>query len=202
MSLRTKWHWIRHAPVTTAGGLIYGQQDMPADTSDTPVYAGLARKLPADAVLVTSHLIRTQQTAAAIGAAGLTLPEAVVEHDLAEQNFGDWQGKHHDEVNEEMGARHPFWLNPAEHQPPNGESFAAVCRRVAAVVERLTARFAGQDIVCVAHGGTIRAALAMAVGVTPEQALAFSVHNCSITELAHLADHDAWAIARINERPA
>ena len=46
------------------------------------------------------------------------------------------------------------------------------------------------------------AALAMAVGVSPEQALAFSIHNCSITELAHLPDHGSWAIARINERPA
>lgn len=202
MSSPTRWHWIRHAPVTAAGGRIYGQQDMPADTSEVAVYAGLARKLPADAVLVTSHLVRTHQTAAAIVNAGLAMPEAIVEADLAEQNFGDWQGKHHAEVHGELGERHPFWLNAADHRPPNGESFTHVCNRVAAVVERLTGRFAGKDIVCVAHGGTIRAALAMAVGVTPEQALAFSVHNCSITELAHLADHGAWAIARINERPA
>ncbi len=198
----TRWFWIRHAPVTTAGGRIYGQRDMPADTSDAATFAGLAARLPQAAVLVTSHLMRTQQTAAAIEAAGLTLPEAVVEPDMAEQNFGDWQGRRHSEVWDEMGARHPFWLSPAAHEPPNGESFDHVCRRVADAVGRLTARFGGSDIICVAHGGTIRAALAMALGVPGEQALAFEIDNCSITELGHVADHDAWGVKRINERAA
>lgn len=198
----TQWFWIRHAPVTTAGGRIYGQQDMPADTSDGATFAGLAARLPEGAVLVTSHLMRTQQTAAAIETAGLTLPEAVVEPAMAEQDFGDWQGKFHNEVWDELGARHPFWLSPATHEPPNGESFDNVCRRVAEAVTDLTARFRERDIICVAHGGTIRAALAMALGVSGELALAFNIDNCSITELAHVADHDTWGVGRINERAA
>ena len=198
----TRWHWIRHAPVTTAGGRIYGQRDMPADTSDTATFAGLAARLPAAAVLVTSNLMRTHQTAAAIAAAGLALPEAVVEPAMAEQNFGDWQGRFNHEVWDELGAQHPFWLSPAAHEPPNGESFDAVCGRVAAAVEALTARFEDRDIICVAHGGSIRAALAMALGIPGEQALAFEIENCSITELAHVKDHGTWGVARINERAA
>ena len=66
MSAITRWWWIRHAPVTSANGRIYGQMDMDCDTSDTPVYDGLAGLLPRDAVWVTSHLRRTTRTAEAI----------------------------------------------------------------------------------------------------------------------------------------
>ena len=54
----TRWWWVRHAPVPpeAGGGVIYGNRDVRADTSHAPTFAGLARLLPADAVLATSHL--------------------------------------------------------------------------------------------------------------------------------------------------
>ena len=64
----TRWWWIRHAPVTTSGGRIYGQTDLPADTTDPAPYPPLARRLPREAVWVASHLRRTHETAAAIRA--------------------------------------------------------------------------------------------------------------------------------------
>ena len=134
----TRWWWIRHAPVpeSTSGGRIYGALDMPADTTDAATFAGLARRLlPKGAVLATSHLQRTHQTAAAIQAAGLGLPEPIVEADLAEQHLGDWQGRHADAVREELGEQHPFWLAPAHTRAPNGESFIDVVARVAAVID-------------------------------------------------------------------
>ena len=39
----TRWWWIRHAPVVVAGGKIYGQRDLPADTSDKGVFSFLAK---------------------------------------------------------------------------------------------------------------------------------------------------------------
>ena len=52
------------------------------------------RLLPRDAVWLTSHLVRTHQTAQAIFAAGDfdATPEFVQDKDLAEQHLGDWQG--------------------------------------------------------------------------------------------------------------
>ena len=38
----------------------------------------------------------------------------------------------------------------------------------------------------VAHGGTIRAALALAMAVEPEAGLVFATDNCSITRLDHV----------------
>ena len=83
MSTRTRWWWVRHAPVTSTEGRIYGNTDPPANVEDPPTYAALARFLPDESTLVTSHLQRTRQTAEAIRAAGLDMPDRRFErHEL------------------------------------------------------------------------------------------------------------------------
>jgi alpha-ribazole phosphatase len=72
--VRTRWWWIRHAPVIVDEGRIYGQSDLPCDCSDARVFASLATLLPRKAVWLTSHLARTKQTAQAIFAAGNLKP--------------------------------------------------------------------------------------------------------------------------------
>ena len=62
----------------------------------------------------------------------------------------------------------------------------------------------GRDIVAVTHGGTIRAALALALAVPLQTALAFTVENCSLTRIDHLAIDDApglWRVVAVNHRP-
>jgi alpha-ribazole phosphatase len=81
------------------------------------------------------------------------------------------------------GAAHRFWHAPAVVRPPGGESFADVMVRVAAAVQRISPGAAGRDLVVVAHGGSIRAALAHALGIEAERALGFAVDNCSLTRL-------------------
>jgi broad specificity phosphatase PhoE len=58
-----------------------------------------------------------------------------------------------------------------------------VVERVGRAILRLTQTCAGHDIIAVAHGGTIRAALGQALGLDPEAALAVSIDNCSITRI-------------------
>lgn len=204
MSTRTRWWWVRHAPVTSTDGRIYGNSNPPADVDDPPTYAALARFLPAGSALVTSHLQRTHQTAAAIRAAGLDLPEPIVEVDLAEQNFGEWQGRKRHEVYAELDPKHMFWLAPAHTRAPGGESFVELMERVAVVIERLTEQHAGRDIICVGHGGAIRAAIAHALKLDPEVALACQVDNCSVTRLDHFGPTEshpegAWALFHVNQ---
>jgi alpha-ribazole phosphatase len=201
----TRWWWVRHAPVTANDGRIYGQEDMPADCSDDRAFATLAKILPSGAVLATSDLQRTTQTADAIITAGLDLPEALVEPAFREQCFGEWQGMRYDEfasLRDELAHRH--WLSPAFERPPRGESFADVIARVVPAVIRMTATYAGRDVVAVAHGGTIRAAAALALGLDPEAVLALSIDNLSLTRLDHIDDNEngaAWRVATIN-RPS
>ena len=209
----TRWWWIRHAPVINRGGRIYGQDDPECDCSDTETFRALAGLLPEGAVWVTSHLSRTQRTAESILAHLARAPEPppIAEPALAEQHFGDWQGLTHAELAARRdGAWHRFWLAPADHAPPGGESFADLVARVAAAIERLSAEHAGRDIVAVTHGGTIRAAVAHALGLSPEAALSITVDNCALTRLDHIAGPPgshapegvgAWRVRLVNLPP-
>ena len=206
----TRLWWIRHAPVDH-GGRIYGQLGLSCDRSETAIFTGLAEQLPRDAVWVTSNLRRTHETAMAIIRAGLPGPdripgpEALAIDDLAEQHFGEWQGLTHDELHRlRAGDFHRFWHAPAHEAVPGGESFLAVIERVSRVVHQLVETYAGRDVIAVAHGGTIRAALALALGLDPEAALAFTIENCSITRIDHIDGPrmgHGWRVVTVNRPP-
>ncbi len=208
----TRWWWVRHAPVRENDGKIYGAADMNCVTDDRPSFEGLAGLLPAESVLVTSHLKRTRQTADAIAAAGLDLPEPVVEPAIGEQSFGDWQGLSHADLQRDPAfTGHRFWLCPGHFRPPGGESFADLIARVAPAVERLSEDHPNRDIVAVGHGGTIRAALALALRLDPEGALAFTIDNLSVTRLDCIhergaapdghQDRRSWRVVMVNRAP-
>lgn len=209
MSLETRWWWIRHAPVDS-GGRIYGSTDVSADCSDSRLFQPLARRLPDPAVWITSTLKRTHETADAILAqadGARAQPAMLRDEALIEQSFGDWHGLTYAELDALRGRdRDSFWLTMADEVPPNGESFAQLVERVSAAILRLTEAHAGQDIVAVTHGGTIRAALALALGLSPARALAFSIDNCSLTRIDHYAISDApdgraWRVGAVNDGP-
>lgn len=193
----TRWWWVRHAPVPCPHGRIHGRLDVACDVSDDEDFRQLAARLPAGALLVESGLIRCRQTAGALEAAGLPLLPPLVEPDLAEQDFGRWQGRSWMELET---AKDPdlaeFWRDPANSDPPGGESFAAMMRRVAAAVDRLTAAHLGRDIVAVAHAGTVRAALAQALALAPEAALRFAVQPLSLTRVD--ATPGGWRVECVN----
>jgi alpha-ribazole phosphatase len=206
-SSQTRWWWIRHAPVPD-GGKIYGQSDLDCDCTDEEIFAVLARELPRAAVWVTSNLARTRQTAAAIlaaangrhdGIAPIAIPE------LAEQHLGQWQGMARKPFYAERRVgTHTLWFGPADERPPGGESFVDLVQRVRPVIERLTLTYRGRDIVAVTHGGTIKVALLVALGLDPQTALSFQVENCSLTRLDHLQPEGAsglWRVGAVNHRP-
>lgn len=206
MSTTTRWWWIRHAPVINGDGQIYGQQDLDCDVSHRPTYEGLAALLPEEAVWVTSNLKRTRRTAEAILAHREERPELLTVRALAEQHFGDWQGRHRSELIAERGEQwNRFWLAPAHEAPPAGESFVELMRRVTEAIEQLSDEHAGRDIVAITHGGTIRAALAQALSLEAERALSFVVDNCSLTRIDRIAPPaeethatPAWRVALVN----
>jgi broad specificity phosphatase PhoE len=206
----TNFWWVRHAPVAH-DGRIYGQTDLSCDCSETALFAGLAEKLPRSAMWVTSNLRRTHETAAAIVRAGLPGPqpipgrEVITMPDLAEQDFGEWQGLTYGELEESRaGDFHRFWHAPAHETPPGGESFVAVLERVSQAIHRLLETCSGRDIIAIAHGGTIRAALALALDLDPEAALAFTIENCSITRIDRIDGPGmghGWRVVRVNQPP-
>jgi broad specificity phosphatase PhoE len=170
------------------------------------VFSGLATLLPQDAIWVTSHLVRTVQTAKAIQAAGnFAAPEIHQDKDLAEQHLGDWQGL--DRRNFLLNRQQEpdsFWYAAADERAPNGESFVDVIERVRAAVARVNRTYPGNDIVAVAHGGTIRAALVIALRLPPRGGFAFTIDNCSLTRLDHYHGKRGagWRVPMVNHLPS
>ncbi len=188
----TRFWWIRHARVPEVAHRMYGSLDVDSDTSDVPLFTGVAAKLPRDALWVTSPLKRTHQTAEALlhnGAKAGPTTTMIVDPDIMEQNFGDYNGLTHEELFAlRDDAYLGFWPLPPEQQAPNGESFSMLRQRVEAFVNRMTTAHRGKDIVCVAHRGTILAALQMALDLPLRNSVSFDVGNVSLTRLTHHAD--------------
>lgn len=199
----TRLFLVRHALVEpSARAILYGSMDVrlceAQMAAEAALYRWLAARLPRPARWVATPLARTRATAAAIFAAGYPAQEVALEPALAEQHLGEWQGITHEALTERLRAPpHPFWPHAAHERPPGGESLEDVRGRVGPAIERLAA--AGQDAVVVAHGGSIRAAIMHAMGLSAEQALGFSVKNLSLTTLEKHGTH--WRVAGVNEEP-
>lgn len=185
----TRFWWIRHARVPEVAHRMYGSLDVDSDTSDTPLFQGVASKLPDNALWVTSPLKRTHQTAQALLDNGASAMEMIQDPDIVEQDFGDYNGLTHEELFAlRDDAYLGFWPLPPEQQAPNGESFSMLRQRVESFISRMTAVHRGNDVVCVAHRGTILAALQIALDLPLRNSVSFDVGNVSLTRLTHHSD--------------
>ncbi|GCC46680.1 hypothetical protein chiPu_0030873 [Chiloscyllium punctatum] len=181
---------IRHAPVDGPRGVIHAP-DAPADLGDAAAFATLQARLPANAFAVCSPARRTSETAVRLG---LT---ATADEAFREQDFGDWTGRRHSEIEQELGAEayRAFWQSPGTNRPPGGESFADQIARARAGLARLPVG----DVVLVVHSGTIRAILAIALELAPELALRFVIDPLSLTRIDRLKN--TWRVVGVNQSP-
>ena len=199
----TRWWWVRHAPVRSDGGNIYGQSDIACDTSDREVFAAVAKILPRSAVWYASNLMLTHQTAEAIWQAGFPRPATMIrEAAFAEQHLGQWQGMNRAAflASRPVGSH---WFAAIDEPAPGGESYMDLYTRVTAAIVRITVSEAGRDIIAVGHGGTIKAAVGLALGGLVEKGLAFDIDNCSVTRLDHIASGETslWRLPMVNQQP-
>jgi broad specificity phosphatase PhoE len=201
--ITTRWWWVRHAPVREDNGCIYGQKDLGCDTSDRVVFEAVGKILPRNAVWYASNLKRTHQTADAIWAAGFPKPAEMPHvNAFAEQHLGELQGRNRAAFFASLPpGRH--WLTAIDEVPPGGESFMDLYNRTRGAIERINAEQAGKNVIVVAHGGTIRAAVGLALGDLPEKGMAFDIDNCSVTRLDHLssANYSGWRLPMVNQQP-
>jgi alpha-ribazole phosphatase len=188
MVAETNLWLVRHAPVDGPRGVIHGP-DAPADISETAAFDSLKARLPASAHAVCSPARRTRETAAALGL------DAVRQDAFREQDFGAWTGRRHNDLVAELGdAYRDFWKSPASNRPPGGESFVD---QIGRTVDGLASLPAG-DVVLVVHSGTIRAALAIALDLSPDAALRFVIDPLSLTQIDRL--DNGWRVVAVNRR--
>ena len=179
---------IRHAPALT-GGRLTGRRDVAATLDDTAALAWVAEAVGDVDTVVSSPARRCCQTPEAVfpGRAFTTDPR------LWEQDFGAHEGLKPSEI-PDVGVLDRATL--AALRAPEGESFADVVARVTPALEALSGKVA-----VVAHAGTVRAALALALGDVPV-ALAFEVAPLSVTRVRRFTG--GYAVTSVNEfwRPA
>lgn len=192
--MATRWWWVRHAPVVNPEGLICGQSDFKADLSDTGKFDVLAGNLPENAVWVTTSLCRANETAKGLSRL-VPIDGAITEDDgLREQSFGDWEGARWDDI--PAGVSEAYWRDPVANRTPNGEGFADVASRVSRTIERMNAEHGGRDIVAVAHAGSIRAAIGLALDGGLRSSLSFRISPLSLTRI-DVADGEGGDWSRV-----
>jgi broad specificity phosphatase PhoE len=153
-----------------------------------PLLAGLQ-----PAAIVHSPLVRAAESAAILAdASGLARSLLRADSRLREISFGSCEGLTADEIAACFPA---FW---AEHQRgaaagfPGGEPRREFAARVAAAVRELAAG-PGEDIVVVAHRGTVRQALRTLLGIADGQRDELGVRLGSLTVVRRAAQ---WEMAR------
>ena len=186
----SRFFWVRHGP-THAKSMV-GWSDLPADLSDHAQIARLSAALPADAVIISSDLIRASATADAIAAGRQRLPH---DPDLREIHFGDWELARFDEVEDQDRLR-AYWEDPGDVRPPGGESWHEVSARVTGAVDRLLEAHQGRDVIVVAHFGVILTQVQRALGLGTYEAFGHRIDNLSVTEIHR--DGPGWRVMRIN----
>jgi broad specificity phosphatase PhoE len=170
---------LRHGPTAA------GAAGAPLGRLDWPVLAQGQERWPAIkdqllgldlALVLTSPLVRAREHAQDLGLPCRILP------DLAEQDFGAWDGLPWEQI---QGAE-AFFRDPVGTAPPGGESFGQCARRaVAAAFGSLPAQGA---VLVLAHAGTLRAILGRALGLPPERCLDLAWNPFGLSRLELLAD--------------
>jgi broad specificity phosphatase PhoE len=178
---------VRHGRTAwNADGRFQGQADVELDDVGRAQAAALRALLAADRFdrAIASDLARARETAEIL----LADRDVTLDLDPAwrEMRFGAWEGL----TWAEIVARTPDLATGAEHTPrlytpDGGESFDALCARVAGAVATLDARaHEGMRALVVTHAGVLHALLRVALGEDDATALGVRFAHASLTRIA------------------
>jgi probable phosphoglycerate mutase len=181
---------IRHGETAwNAARRLQGHIDIDLNDEGMRQAGALAEALADEplAAIVASDLQRARQTAAAVaGQHGLALQTDPL---LRERCYGAFEGMLYSEIAQRYPLEYAEWQ--ARHvdavMPPGervAESFRQFYRRAVDGVARWAARYPGQTIAVVAHGGVLECAYREAVGMSLESPRDFQVKNASVNRFA------------------
>ncbi len=173
-----KLYLIRHTSLQIVPGICYGQSDIDVSAS----FADELKKLKTQLDDVEFHAIYTSplQRCAKLAHA-LNLGDPVIDHRLAELNFGDWEMQAWDDIPRDI---FDDWAHDyANKAPPNGETFNQLQQRGLHFLEEILQQHAGKNIVVVTHGGLIRALLAHVLNMELKGLFRFTIDHASVTQL-------------------
>lgn len=139
-------------------GIYQGQTDTPLNENgrQTARELGCILSRIKFTTIYSSDLLRARETAEIINSF-LNVPIYYTQ-DLRELNFGDWTGISIWEMEEKDPELFKKWQeDPWNISPPGGETFRELTERVIRVLEEITKRHKGENILVVSHAGPIKA---------------------------------------------
>ena len=188
---------VRHGETEWSRG---GRHTGSTDVDLTPEGESQARAVGAAlqgrtfALVLSSPLARARRTAELAG-----FPDAQVEPDLVEWDYGGYEGLTTAQIRAELG--HP-WTVFAEGVPAGatpGESLAQVSARADHVIGRARAALAEGDVLVFSHGHLLRVLGARWVGADPGFGAHLALSTATIGRLS--AEHDVPVIQEWNRTP-
>ena len=176
---------LRHGATELSAERRFSGRDDIALTKEGIKQAGLAaRRLaagPGVDVIVTSPLQRARRTAEAVAEA--TGAPMIVDDDLAEADFGQWQGLSFAEASQRWPDELAAWLASPDAAPPDGESFAMVALRVLGAMDRLIRAHQHSSAVVVSHVTPIKTLVCRALLAPPEAMFRMNLDVASLTRI-------------------
>lgn len=149
--------WLLRHGETTGGQGFRGRTDDPLTGAGLVAMRDAVNDLDPPAIVVTSPSIRCRAFAETY--ADHHHVPLVVEDDLREMDFGQWEGlTASDILRRDPHTLEAFWRDPHSATPPGGERFAEFVERVTGAWSRVDRR-AEARVLAVAHAGPIRLVL-------------------------------------------
>ena len=153
---------VRHGrTAANAAGLLQGRLDQPLDAvgeQQAAAVAGFVHTLVDGRIdeVVCSPLQRARQTASAFELS------PTVDDRWLELSYGVYEGVPHADVPSEVWTQ---WRRDPEFVPENGESLAALDRRVRDACDDMVERATGRNVVVVSHVSPMKSAVAWSLDV-------------------------------------
>ncbi len=162
-----KLYFLRHGETTSSQtGTYCGKLDIaltPQGVQMAEDFANAYRDFPWKAIF-SSPMQRTIATAKPLCA--LLGLEMQLRDGLKEIQYGEWEGKTADEVNQEYHDDYVRWLaDPGWNPPTGGEKGIEIARRTSEVLEEIDHNYKDGNILVVSHKSTIRIMLCSLLGI-------------------------------------
>lgn len=205
---------LRHgATEWSSSGRHTGSTDVPlteqGEQQARAAAAVLGRVLRAEPVLLaTSPRQRARETArlaglgVPVGDGGLGGGEAVVWEDLAEWDYGAYEGLTTPQIREQRGDDWRVFRDgvaPGGPGQPPGEQLDQVAARCARVLERVSGDLTGGDVVLVAHGHVLRVLAAVWLEADPAAGAQLLLDTAAVCVLD--TEHGVPGVRRWNLTP-
>ncbi|MGH3768950.1 MAG: histidine phosphatase family protein [Pseudonocardiaceae bacterium] len=140
-------------------------------------------------LVLSSPRSRARRTAELLG---WTNPE--VDPDLAEWDYGGYEGRTTAEISADLGRSWRIWMDPVPPGTTPGETIDQVAQRADRVLARVKPLLsAGQDVALVGHGHALRVLAARWLGLAPPAGALLALSAGSMSGLGY--EHDQPVIA-------